>query len=134
MSTEISRIASNSASGPPFAAICVAVEAILSKYPSSESIIFFVSGVGPAVVGFPLLHSCAFVVFSAAALNIAETPKGFYFPSRAASDHLFATYASRKFFLHNFQVCWSSVSSYHSYVSVLYSPDWISNFSATACI
>ena len=58
------------------------------------------SGVGPTVVGFPLLHSCAFVVFSAAALNIAETPKGFYPPSRAASDRLFATYASRYFVFH----------------------------------
>ena len=39
VSTEIARLAANSASGPLFAAVCVATIAILSKYTSSESII-----------------------------------------------------------------------------------------------
>ena len=92
------------------------------------------SGAGPAVVGFLLLRSCAFVVFSAAAPNIAEPPKGFSSPSWAVSERLFATYASWKTVLNTVQVCWSSRSFDHSRVSVSYSPDWSSNFSATTYI
>ena len=39
VSTEISRQATNSASGPSFSAVCMASAVILSKYPSSGSII-----------------------------------------------------------------------------------------------
>ena len=134
VSTEIARLAANSASGPTFATVCVTAAAILFKYPSSKSIILFVSGSGPAVVGFPPLRSCAFVVFSAAAPNIADPPKGFSSPSWAASERLFVTYASQKVVFHSVQVFWSSGIFYHSRVYVLYSPDWSSNFSATSCI
>ena len=37
VSTYISRLAANSTSGPPFAAVCVDAAAMLSKYPSSKS-------------------------------------------------------------------------------------------------
>ena len=49
VSTEIARLAANSASGYPFAAVCLAAAAILLRYPSSESIVLFVSGDIPAV-------------------------------------------------------------------------------------
>ena len=39
VSTDISRLAANSASGTPFATVCVAAAEILSRYPSRESII-----------------------------------------------------------------------------------------------
>ena len=37
VSTDIAKLADNSASGPPFATVCVAAAAILAKYPSRES-------------------------------------------------------------------------------------------------
>ena len=46
--TEITRQAANYASGPSFASVCVAAAAILSKYPSSKFIIWFVSWAGPS--------------------------------------------------------------------------------------
>ena len=134
VSTEIDRLAANSASGPPFAAFCVAAAAILSRYPSSKSIILFLIGAGPADVGYPRRRSCSFVVFSAEAPKTAEPPKGFSSPSQAASARLFATYASRKVAFHAVQVCWLSGSFHHSCVSLSYSPNWRINFSATACI
>ena len=39
VSTEIARLAANSASGPPFSEVCVDAAAIFFRYPSSESII-----------------------------------------------------------------------------------------------
>ena len=87
-STEISRLAANSASGPPFFAICIAAAAILSRYPSSESVIWSVSGAERTVFWCSRLRSGS---FAGAALNIAEPPKGSSSPSRAASARLFAT-------------------------------------------
>ena len=92
------------------------------------------SGAGPADVGFPCLLSCSFVLFSAEAQNSAEPTKGFSSPSRTASERLFAKDASRKVAFYTIQICWSSGSFYHSLVLVAFSPDWSSNFSATAWI
>ena len=91
VSTEIARLAANSASGPPFDAVCVAAAAILFNYPSSNSIILFVSGPGPAIFWCSRLRSCFFAFFSGAAPNMAEAPKGFSSPYQAASEHRFAT-------------------------------------------
>ena len=59
VSTEIAILAANSASGPSFAAVCVANAAILYKYPSIKPIIWLVSGGVPAVFWCSLLHSCS---------------------------------------------------------------------------
>ena len=88
--TEIARLADNSASKPLFAAVCMAAAAIFSKYPSSESIIWFVSGGFPTVFLCSCLHSFL-LAFSGAAPNRAEPQKYFSSPYRAASARLFAT-------------------------------------------
>ena len=104
VSTEIARLAANSASGPPFAAAYVAADAILSKYPSSESSIWFVSWGFPTVFLRSCLRCCQ-LGFSGAAPNRAEPPEGFSSPSWAAFARLFATYASRKVVFHSELVC-----------------------------
>ena len=58
VSTDIARLAANSASDPPFATVWVAAAAMLSKYPSSKSSIWFVSWGVPSIY----LFSCVFLV------------------------------------------------------------------------
>ena len=116
VSTDIARLAVNSASRPPFAAVCVAAAEMLSKYPSIKSSIWFVSWGSPSVYLWPCL-------FSGSAPNRAEPPNGFYSTSLSASARRLATYAFLEVFFHSDQVCSSSRIFYHSRVSVLYSLD-----------
>ena len=115
VSTDISRLAANSASGTPFAAVCVASAAMLSKYPSSESSIWFVSWGLPSVFLWSYL-------FWGAAPNSADPPNFFSSPSLAASARPFATYAALKVVFRYDQVFLSSGSFDHSRVSVSYLP------------
>ena len=87
--TEISRLVAKFASWPPFAAVCVAAATILSKYPSSKPIIWFVSRAGSAVFWCSCLRSCYFP-FSGAAPNISEPPKVFSSPSWEALARRFS--------------------------------------------
>ena len=100
VSTDIAILSANSTSGPYFTTVFVSAAAILSRYPSSESSIWFVSGDGPMDAVFPRLCSCPFFYFTAEPLMTAETPKGFSSPSRDNSAHLFATYAFLKVDFH----------------------------------
>ena len=74
--TDISRLADNSSRGTPFAAVCVAAAAILSKYTSRESSIRFLSWGVPSVFLWSFLLS-QLLVFSGAAPNRADPQKGF---------------------------------------------------------
>ena len=64
--------------------------------------------------------------------NSAKPPKVLCSPSLAAYDRLFATYAMRNVVFQSSQVCLSSRSFDHFWVSVSYSPDCKSHFNATA--
>ena len=104
------RLDATSASGPPFAKICVAAAAILSRYPSGESSILFVSRDGPMDAVYPCLLSGPFFPFTNEPPITAEPPKGFPSPSLAASARLFATYTYLKVSFHAVQVFWLSGS------------------------
>ena len=124
VSTETARLAVNSARGVPVAAVCIAAAAMLSRYPSKDSRIWW------DIVG--VFSVCSGSFLTGATPNCAEPPKVF-FPSLAASERLFATYAARNVVFQSSQV-WSSSGSFdHSRVSVSYSPDCRSDFNATAC-
>ena len=134
MSTNIARLTSNSASGDPFETVCVAAAAIVLRYPSSESRIWFGSGSGPAYAVCCRRSSCPCGSFIAEPPIIAEPPKVFSSPYMADLARCFARKNSLKVVFHAVQVFWSSEIFYHYLVSVAYSPDCSSDFSAPACI
>ena len=121
VSSEIARLAVNSAYGNLFRKVCVTSTVMLSRYPSSESRIWFGNGTGPVESVGPCRRSWPCTSFT------AEPPKNLSSPSLATSARLFAIYASLKVVFHYIQVFWSPGSFDHSLVSVSYSPDWSIN-------
>ena len=83
VSTDTARLTTNSARGPPGAAVYVAAAGMLSRELSNESSIWC------DIFGASCCSGCSFP--TGATPNSAKPPKGFCYTSCAASDCLFAT-------------------------------------------